>query len=117
MEEMVMLNMRRGMMGAVEVSMMDGGLVRKVRELRDKGRKRGWEEGEGSPWELGILSPETKLVRTIIKKDSCTFNFNGMNYYDNDTRGESRVSTINGIIVSRTLTEDGQRRSNQEYKN
>ena len=35
-----------------------------------------------------------KLIKDDKKKDSCTFNFNGMNYYDNDTRGESRVRTM-----------------------
>jgi hypothetical protein len=57
-------------------------------------RKRTDDEGEGSPWELGILSSTGKeRVRTVVKKQSDTFKFNGMIYY-NDTRRSGGVRSL-----------------------
>ena len=54
------------------------GMVRQ--EMGEKKRKR-IEDGEGSPWELGILSGKER-VRSVVIKGRDTFRFTGMDYYN-----------------------------------
>jgi hypothetical protein len=50
-----------------------------MHELVETKRKRT-EEGEGSPWELGILGivAGKERVRSVVRKGRDTFKFNGM---------------------------------------